>query len=551
MTSRAFPGFVASGALAASVFLLGCGIPPPAPQEPLPPDQPKPNTMVTGPMDPVDIGAGHVESAPLPPLADNAAAYLDTDFGPVTIALTAPDGQAFADVEAATAVKAPIVFTATDYGDGAAAGRGTIELHGSTSRNAIQKSFQIKLATDALPWRGTRTINLLKHPFDLTRVRNALSFEYFRSISSFTSLRTGFVHLTIDSVDRGLYEWVEEPDEAFLAAHGLDAAGSLYKAKLFSFMPIDAAAAADPAKMAGIVSSKGTPDLPKLRRMLAAVNDAKQPINDVIAHYFNRDNYITWLAVNMLMADFDSGSQNFILYSPAGFEGWYFLPWDYDGAWGWNDQPGSPARPRWRQGLSNWWWIILHQRFLSDPVNLADVDARVQSLAATTLTDDRTSTLMVRYHDLVDSFISMEPDLDNLPCDKGGTPEAIPLWQAEYSRIAANVGATHAEYAATLDRPMPFWLYSPAFDAHGVTLSWSPSFQLHGQPLAYEIEVNGTETFDPASVAAAATDLAVPQFTTSILPPGHYFWRVVARSATDPANDWQMAFNDHLTVDLP
>ena len=505
--------------------------------------------MVTGPVAPSDIGAGHVESPPLPPLVDNAAAYLDTDFGPVTISLTAPDQQALVDVEAGTtSAQAPIVF---DASDSTGSGNGTIELHGSTSRAAIQKSFQIKLATDAPPWRGTRTINLLKHPFDLSRVRNALSFESFRSISSFTSLRTGFVHLTINSVDRGLYEWVEEPDKAFLTSHGLDPLGTLYKAKLFSFLPIDAATAADPTKVAGLVSSKGTPDLPKLRRMIAAVNDLTQPINDVIGHYFNRDNYITWLAVNMLMADFDSGSQNFILYSPSGFEGWYFLPWDYDGAWGWNDQPGSAARPRWRQGLSNWWWIILHQRFLSDPANLADLDARIGSLVASTLTPERTPALMARYHDLVQSFISMEPDLDNLPCDQGGTPEAIPLWQAEYTRIAGNVSGTDAEYAGTLGRPMPFWLYSPAFGAQGVTLSWSPSFQLRGQPLSYDLEINGAESYDPASAVATEAGLLEPLFTTGALPPGHYFWRVVARSASDPASDWQMAFNDHATVDIP
>jgi spore coat protein H len=482
---------------------------------------------------------------------DNAAAYLDTDFGPVTISLTAPDGQALTDVESATVVKAPIVFTATDYGDGTTSSGGTIELHGSTSRAAIQKSFQIKLATDALPWRGTRIINLLKHPFDLTRVRNGLSFASFRAISSFTSLRTGLVHLSINAVDRGLYEWVEEPDQNFLAAHGLDPSGALYKAKLFSFLPIDGATAADPAKVAAIVSTKGTPDLAKLRRMVAAVNDTTQPINDVIAHYFNRDNYITWLAVNMLMADFDSGSQNFILYSPSGFEGWYFLPWDYDGAWGWNDQPGSPARPRWRQGLSNWWWIALHQRFLSDPANLADLDARIGALVATTLTEENTSQILGRYHDIVASFISMQPDINNLPCDQGGTPAAIPLWQAESTRIAGNVSGADAEYAGTLGRPMPFWLYAPAFGAQGVTLSWSPSFQLRGQALSYDLEINGAETFDPASVVATETALTAPQFTTAALSPGHYFWRVIARSASDPANDWQMAFDDHQTVDVP
>jgi spore coat protein H len=145
----------------------------------------------------------------------------------------------------------------------------------------------------------------------------------------------------------------------------------------------------------------------------------------------------------------------------------------------------------------------------------------------------------------------MQPDINNLPCDQGGTPAAIPLWQAESTRIAGNVSGADAEYAGTLSRPMPFWLYAPAFGAQGVTLSWSPSFQLRGQALSYDIEINGAETFDPASVVAAETALSAPQFTTAALSPGHYFWRVIARSASDPANDWQMAFDDHETVDVP
>lgn len=519
---------------------------------PIGPDKPDPNTMVTGkPIDPADIGAGWVDSPPLPRLVDNAAVYDPADYGPVDVSVSVQDAQAFAAVQADTMdAKAPIQFAATDYAAGSVSA--TIELRGSTSRTALQKSYQIKLAVDAAPWRGTRVINLLKHPFDLTRVRNALSFEYFRRVSDFTSLRTGFVHLKIDSADQGLYEWVEEPDEIFLASHGMNPGGALYKAKKFSFDPIDSATAADATKVAQLVASKGTPDLAKLRRMIAAVNDVKQPIDDVLAHYFNRENYVTWLAINMLTADFDSGSQNFILYSPPGYEGWYLLPWDYDGAWGWNDQPGEPQRPRWRQGISNWWWVILHQRFLSEPDNVAELSARITALVGDTITDANTATIMARYHDLVASFISMEPDLDNLPCDKGGLPEAIPLWQAEYTRIASNGSRSYDEYQGTLNRPMPFWLYEPAFPAAGgVTFSWSPSHQLEGGAITYDIEVNSSDAFDPSSMITMATGLVDPLFTTTALPSAHVFWRVIARDTADPVNDWQGALNDHLAVDVP
>jgi spore coat protein H len=520
---------------------------------PLAPDRPTSGTTVTGkPADPADVGAGHVDGPPLPPLVDRPGAYDPADTGPVDISVTVTDEPAFAGVKADLAgARAPIRFEAAGYDAGGAVTNGTIELRGSTTRSAPQKSYQIKLSAGAAPWRGSRTVNLLKHPFDLTRVRNTLSFELLRRITGFTSLRTGFVHLFIDAVDQGLYEWVEEPDENFLTARGLNAGGALYKAKNFPFAPINDETASDPAKVAAIIAAKARPDLAKLRRMLAAVNDTRQPIDDVVANYFNRDNYVTWLAVNVLMADYDSTHQNFMLYSPPGFEGWYFLPWDYDGAWEWNDQPGAQRLPRSREGVANWWSVVLHRRFLSEPHNLAELTTRVSELASTTISDAESARVLARHHDLVKTFIGRPPDIDSLPCDQAGTAAAIGLWDAEYARIASSPGRSRDEFVATLDRPMPYWLYFPVNPSTAsVTFTWSPSFQLHGAAIGYDIEVGRSADFEPAAVLAGTKGISEQTFTTA-LPSGHYFWRVTARAATNPNNDWQQAVNGHLFVDVP
>src|SRR5262245_1221505 len=114
---------------------------------------------VTQPLGP-DIGAGHVDSPPLPPLLDDPAAYDPTDDEPVNVSVTVQDARAFAAIEAgASDAGAPILFAASDYGDGRTptSAAATIELRGSTSRTAVQKSYQIKLAADAPRWRGART----------------------------------------------------------------------------------------------------------------------------------------------------------------------------------------------------------------------------------------------------------------------------------------------------------------------------------------------------------------------------------------------------------
>jgi hypothetical protein len=523
----------------ATSFILGCGGDP-----------------TGGSVSPITTGpdGGSPDGGPLPPLVDKAAAYDPADFDLVTVNLTVPDAATLATIESTMSNdETPVMFSAPDYASDGSTPNGMLQLHGSTSRTAIQKSFQVHLAKTGAAWRGSHTVNLLKHPFDLTRVRSSIAFDEFRSISDFTSLRQGFVHLTINGADQGLYQWLEEPDTDFLTAHGLDPQGTLYKSQTFAFQPIDPTVAADPDQFSVLVEAKGTPAAAKLQQMAAAVNDMTQNINDVIATYFNRANYVTWLAVNMLMTNYDTNTQNFILYSPSGYAGWYFLPWDYDGAWDWYDQPGEFVLPRYRQGISNWWSIMLHARFLADPDNLAEVDARIEALTAT-INDSATAALMAGYHDLVQSFISVEPDLDNLPCATGGTPQAIVDWQTEYTRVGGVASAAFATYQATLDRPMPFYLYMPDIDdptnPDSVIFSWGASAQLHQVPFSYDLEVNTTPTFDPSGVVLSQPGLTATQSTVTTLPTGHYYWRVTARASNDPDDNWQSDYMDQ-TVDVP
>ena len=73
------------------------------------------------------------------------------------------------------------------------------------------------------------------------------------------------------------------------------------------------------------------------------MNNEAMPINDVIAKHFDRKNYVTWLAMNMVLDNRDTNSQNFLLYSPRNSATWTFVPWDYDAAWGFYDQPNEAA----------------------------------------------------------------------------------------------------------------------------------------------------------------------------------------------------------------
>jgi len=131
------------------------------------------------------------------------------------------------------------------YGFGLNDSNGTLEIRGATSRFARQKSFKVRLDRRISAWNGLWTINLNKHPYDLTRVRNKLSLNYMEMIPHIAGLRTQLVQLFIRDmsknpadtvfVDYGLFTVVEQPNNLFLRVRGLDTEGHLYKAEFFEF----------------------------------------------------------------------------------------------------------------------------------------------------------------------------------------------------------------------------------------------------------------------------------------------------------------------------
>ena len=64
--------------------------------------------------------------------------------------------------------------------------------------------------------------------------------------------------------------------------------------------------------------------------LVELINDLSVDINEIVGTYIDRENYITWLAYNILTANIDTTVQNFYLYNPVNSRKWYFIPWDGD-----------------------------------------------------------------------------------------------------------------------------------------------------------------------------------------------------------------------------
>lgn len=444
-------------------------------------------------------------------------------------------------------------FNAENYpDDGLLLNNAKIRLRGNSSRLAVQKSYRVKL-NKANPspyglWRGETTLQLNKHPWDLTRVRNKLAFDLFTDIPHFPSLRTQFMHLTINGEDYGLFTHVEKMGKEYLTNRGLSTDGNIYKANDFNFnsdtrLQLDTTG--NPLALNAfelvLELENDNKDHSRLIEMITAVNDETQAFDPVFEKYFDRNNYLVWLAVNILAGNRDTINQNFALYQPKDSTKFYFLPWDYDGAFGLEGQPDMAAEgvlnAPWQLGLGNWWGSPLHQRFIKDPARLQEIQQAVDDIYTNYLTEAKIQALLDRYKPLVEPLITRSPDLDHLPIV---TSSATDEWAGEYARLVTTVTINYDLFNASLEKPMPFW-QDATVEAGHILLTWDSSVDLQNDTVTYSIRVGSDPAFQTTVFSrdgVTGTSVEMP-----LQANGTYYLKV---TATDSKGNSQGGFDIYI-----
>lgn len=420
-------------------------------------------------------------------------------------------------------------------GYGATESNATIRVRGNSSSTSPQKSYKLKLDKDAGIWRGQRNIALNKSFFDVTRFRNKLYFDMLRTVEGAASVRTQFVHLYVkdDTAgetafrDFGLYTQAEVPGSRYLGNHGLDTEGYLYKAISFNFEPNDYIKLVtdpefDQAAFDTVLSCKGRQDHSKILEMIEAVNDTSRDIDEIIDTYFDRENYLTWMAYNMLVANIDSTMQNFYLYSPTNSQKWYFIPWDGDFMLPWQefDMEGlSASYAPWEHGIGNWWGIRLHQRFLKLSSNRQALEDKVDELYQT-VNRETVNALAQKYNAVVEPYVTAMPDFYYLGHTREERMEIV-------NGLGAQVDRAYREFKESLDSVMPFWLGELSVTEDGTFLDWSEAYAFDYALVTYRVQVSRyPDLRDP--YIDEETD--VNFLEVSGLPSGTWYWKVTAQA---------------------
>jgi len=449
-------------------------------------------------------------------------------------------------------------FQSDDFADDGSINNAKLRLRGGGSRFAAQKSFRIKLDSKTDIWRGERHLQLNKHPFESSRIRNKLAMDLMSEIPNLPSVRTQFVNLWIDDgegpVDYGLFTHVERVNGNFLRQREWNDDDSIYKAENFKFAQSDIPLLqldeeGEPLNedlFETILEIDNGDEHGALLAMMTALHDPERTFESVLDQYFDRDNVLAWIATNILLRQADAVRHNYILRNPLGTEKFYFIPWDYDATMGmWREPPNDLSNDSLRKRLEYGYALaaenIFLENFYRQPGIHAEILETVQSLRQNYVTDESVTEKVNFYLNLSEPFQNRAPDMEN-------NPEFTVFSSERFIEVpGTNEEALRLRFGVLM-API---LAEPMLDAGVWNFSWQPAHDVTetAGTVMYRLQIASSPTFDADSIAIDigaiedAADNVIQSVDADQLPVGEYFARLIATPENQSERFWQVSGN--------
>lgn len=387
-----------------------------------------------------------------------------------------------------------------------------LRIRGDGSRSYPKKSLKLRFGGEPFV-NGRDRLNFNGDYLDKSYLHTVLSSHLMRA-SGQPAFEAEHARLYLNGEFLGLYLRVENIDEAFLEARGLDPEGALFKAAR------DNASLSifDDVRALWEKDAGDWDDLEQLISELETVPDESYP--QFARETFDYERMINLLAMNMLIANGSTYYHNYFLYRAEGGR-WIMLPWDFDltlAAYGVSypyhrsSGPHNPDNP------------FLERALLSAAV-FADVRARIGELSATLFHPDH-------LYPKIDSLVALlEPSVaqdttDDIP-DLATWREGV----AAVKGFIANRPAALRHQFATV--PAPFRVFRrPEVTPEGYTLRWRASADPDGGAVTYTLRL-GTDPTLLDDATAVYTGITDTTFTLPRPAAGTYYWLVSASDGTN------------------
>ncbi len=317
-------------------------------------------------------------------------------------------------------------------------------------------------------------VNLNGTGSDTTYLRPPLAFETFGIAGSLT-LNCFTMQLRRNGGPDRVANYVEQPDDEYLQARGLDPEGALYK--------FDQRSNLNP------VFSDSTDGVQKRTRRNEDNSDLQGLVNGLlltnqtqrIAHFFdnvNVPNLINFVAVRAINMDSDDARKNFYMYRDTrGNREWSMLPWDKD----------------WTYGIEGDGGTFLHHPFFGDQFH-AKQNANQYSVMWTVIFNDPPTREMYlrRLRTLMDQYLQPPGTPPSEGWFERRVDQKYSLVSSALPGIGAAVSALRAWFPTR--RTDLFITYAVTNTAQAVTNRLIPG----PQPINVAVSIGAVE-YNPAS----------------------------------------------------
>ncbi len=249
-----------------------------------------------------------------------------------------------------------------------------IRFRGQWARSWPKKSWKLRFNKDNY-FDGRRTVNLNSGYHDRAYIREYLCYRFYREAGC-RACKAQMVQVYLNGEFYGIEVDVEQVNEQFLEANGLDADGNIYKSKQGG----DLRKLSSESAYHGPYEKKTNEneDWSDLKEFADGLADT--PSSEIHAFLHQNvpvDEILRYWAATTILQNWDSIIKNHYLYHDTNDTGlWYMIPWDLDRTWGeyanWNLGAEQDILAGMRQhppgfGLPSDWWNRLIDAMLKQP----------------------------------------------------------------------------------------------------------------------------------------------------------------------------------------
>ncbi len=202
-----------------------------------------------------------------------------------------------------------------------------IRYRGGSVRNHPKKFYKLKF-NRGRRWEGQKTINLNAEYPDYSRIRTHIAHTLFGEAGVLASM-TDFYRLSLNGAYQGVYVYVEDPEEPYLARQGRDEGGNLYKCYTKDEMRNTLSEFYSYTIYRKETSQETDRD--DLIQFITSMNQLPQSqLQAYVEDHVDVERVLAYVAMNAVLSNGDWGHKNHYLFHDLKTDRWEFGTWDVD-----------------------------------------------------------------------------------------------------------------------------------------------------------------------------------------------------------------------------